>query len=340
MIETAAPVAAAATNVPCRGLIMQQFRSPQEMLIGVMDGHGTFGHLVSTYIVQHLPAVLMQKLVAAAAALHKCSSDSSTSQDNSGSSRHAGDKHRGNKQQLQSQQMQYVVVPDHSSSINSSCLVTDLHEQQQQQQQVQKGGAQNRRGRLVSRHKVVHQPEHQQSNSNNSSSSGESLPPYQTVPSNLVNHVPLSKGLLQAVFAETDHMLTCSGVNVLDSGSTALVTHIGHDTLTTAWVGDSRAVLGRRLVDADKGLKAPKQHQQQWQQWGGGSGSSSSSSQKWQVIQLSDDHKPERPDEQVGDSSSSSSGFAAQPHTIGMLSQLFGDGGLCQHVWTAMLGVC
>jgi len=67
-------------------------------------------------------------------------------------------------------------------------------------------------------------------------------------------------------------------VDVLESGSTAVVCHLdlASGRLVTAWCGDSRAVLAAR--------------------GGGGAGG------KWRVVALSDDHKPERPDEKVGGS--------------------------------------
>lgn len=92
------------------------------------------------------------------------------------------------------------------------------------------------------------------------------------------------------------------------SGSTALLCHIGPRSITTAWVGDSRAVLGRRkhLVHHQGPIQ---QRQQRLEQLRGPAGSSSSSSMlseqqqqqqsAWEAIPLSFDHKPDRQDENV-----------------------------------------
>lgn len=89
----------------------------------------------------------------------------------------------------------------------------------------------------------------------------------------------------------------------LCSGSTCLLCHIGPRSITTAWVGDSRAVLGRRK----QLLQLPGMKQQQQQP----RSSQDSSAQelpsllqqeqpyKWVATPLSLDHKPERHDEYV-----------------------------------------
>jgi serine/threonine protein phosphatase PrpC len=96
-----------------------------------------------------------------------------------------------------------------------------------------------------------------------------------------VAKAPLSQELLERAFAQVDALLSGSGINTIDSGSTALLCHIGPRSITTAWVGDSRAVLGRRTRQPPP------------------LSSRSSGSSGWEVLPLSDDHKPERADEQV-----------------------------------------
>jgi serine/threonine protein phosphatase PrpC len=307
---------------------MQQFRSPGELLLGVMDGHGTFGHLVSTFLIQHLPAVLMQKVVAAAAGLVLQGSSSSSSEGWRRQQQHgkaAGKRHGKQQQQQQMQhhpemllgsQLPYVVIPDHRGEAGSHVHYATAAEGAAASVANSSKHAQARHGRAVSKHKVVPQPEHTaqynlQENSlqENSSSSGAAADAAVAVPKAVVDQVPLCQSLLTAVFAETDHMLIGSGINTLDSGSTALLCHIGPDSLTTAWVGDSRAVLGRRVAEPKAWDLRVRQQQRSSSSsssvWGGSSSSSSNSSVngddggRWQAIPLSDDHKPERPDEQV-----------------------------------------
>lgn len=76
----------------------------------------------------------------------------------------------------------------------------------------------------------------------------------------------------ERAFAAADAQLEGSGINTEESGSTCMLAHVKGRRLTTAWVGDSRAVLARR------------------RRLGGG----------WLAVPLSDDHCPSRPDEQVG----------------------------------------
>jgi serine/threonine protein phosphatase PrpC len=95
---------------------------------------------------------------------------------------------------------------------------------------------------------------------------------------------PAERGLVapfSAAFSEADRLLCGSGVDVMESGSTAVVCHLdlAAGRLVTAWVGDSRAVLATR--------------------GGSSGGSSGGDAGAWRVVPLSDDHKPERPDERV-----------------------------------------
>jgi hypothetical protein len=302
---------------------MQQFRSSGELLLGVMDGHGTFGHLVSTFLIQHLPAVLMQKFVAAAAGLVlQGSSSSSGWQRQQQQGKLAGKRHGKQQQQLLAQppaqhhpemllgsQLPYVVIPDHRGEAGNHAHYATAAEGAAAAVANSSKHAQARHGRAVSKHKVVPQPEHTAHYSLQDSSSSSSKPEEAAVavPKAVVDQVPICQSLLTTVFAETDHMLTGSGINTLDSGSTAVLCHIGPDSVTTAWVGDSRAVLGRRISEPKAWDLRLRQQQQQQQRRSGssvrgdGRGSSSSDDDggSWQAIPLSDDHKPERPDEQV-----------------------------------------
>jgi serine/threonine protein phosphatase PrpC len=302
---------------------MQQFRSPGELLLGVMDGHGTFGHLVSTFLIQHLPAVLMQKVVAAAAGVVLQGSGSSRDQSwdwrqqqqQQQMGKQQGSGKRQTKQQLMQAQQQhqqqhpemllgsqlpYVVIPDHREEAGSPAGYATAAEGAKASVANISKHAQARHGRAVSKHQVVPQPEHTARYSlQDSSSSSRHDDAAVAVPKALVDQVPICQNLLTNVFAETDHMLTGSGINTLDSGSTAVLCHIGPDSITTAWVGDSRAVLGRRLSEPKAwDLRLRQQQQRSSSAWNGSS-SSDSEGARWQAIPLSDDHKPERPDEQV-----------------------------------------
>jgi serine/threonine protein phosphatase PrpC len=302
---------------------MQQFRSPGELLLGVMDGHGRFGHLVSTFLIQHLPAVLMQKVVAAAAGVVLQGSGSSNAswgwQQQQQAGKQQGSGKRQGKQQQQQQLMQaqqqpqhpemllgsqlpYVVIPDHRGEAGSPAGYATAADGAKASVANSSKHAQARHGRAVSKHQVVPQPGHtaHYSLQDSSSSSIRHDDAALAVPKALVDKVPICQSILTNAFAETDHMLTGSGVNTMDSGSTALLCHIGPDSITTAWVGDSRAVLGRRLSEPEAwDLRLRQQQQRGSSGWNGGSSSSDSEGGRWQAIPLSDDHKPERPDEQV-----------------------------------------
>ncbi|KAK9808640.1 hypothetical protein WJX72_001084 [[Myrmecia] bisecta] len=70
----------------------------------------------------------------------------------------------------------------------------------------------------------------------------------QHLPIMLVNHLSLeadTKTALQKGFLEVDKALASSRIDCEFSGSTAVVSFLQGKTLTTAWVGDSRGVLGR-----------------------------------------------------------------------------------------------
>jgi serine/threonine protein phosphatase PrpC len=301
---------------------MQQFRSPGELLLGVMDGHGPFGHLVSTFLIQHLPAVLMQKVVAAAAgAVLQGNSSSQPWELQQQTGTHQGSGKRQSKQQQQQSmqqqqqhpemllgsQLPYVVIPDHRGEAGGPAGYATAAEGAKASVANSSKRAQARNGRAVSKHQVVAQPEHTACYSlqDSPSSSSRHADAAVAVPKAIVDKVPICQSLLTNVFAETDHMLTSSGINTLDSGSTALLCHVGPDRISTAWVGDSRAVLGRRVLEPkawDLRLRQQQRSSSSSSAVTGGSSSSGSGSNeggRWQAIPLSDDHKPERPDEQV-----------------------------------------
>jgi hypothetical protein len=156
-----------------------------QVLLGVLDGHGTFGHLVSTFLARHLPVTIYQRL--------------------------SGDAPPGSP----------PGEPDAAAAAPSS-----------------KGGA-----------------------------AAAAAGPLAARPAARDAWAPFG-----AAFADADRLLCGSGVDVLESGSTAVVCHIdlAAGRLTTAWCGDSRALLASRRGE------------------------------RWRVVALSDDHKPERPDERVG----------------------------------------
>lgn len=52
----------------------------------------------------------------------------------------------------------------------------------------------------------------------------------------------------ESAFQRVDDLLAHSGVDVSGSGSTAVVVHVSGTRLTTAWVGDSRAVMAWRTM--------------------------------------------------------------------------------------------
>ena len=61
-----------------------------------------------------------------------------------------------------------------------------------------------------------------------------------------ISHLPLSKALTDA-FVRTDEGLKNSSIDCAFSGASATVTILQKNILTTAWVGDSRGVLGRSV---------------------------------------------------------------------------------------------
>ncbi|PNH12405.1 putative protein phosphatase 2C 64 [Tetrabaena socialis] len=94
----------------------------------------------------------------------------------------------------------------------------------------------------------------------------------QHLPIILVNHLTLEKDVKKALsqgFCEVDRSLGNSRIDCEFSGSTAVVSYLKGKTLTTAWVGDSRGVLGR---ESKKG---------------------------WEAIDLTNDHKPTTPEEKA-----------------------------------------
>ncbi|GFR39840.1 hypothetical protein Agub_g335 [Astrephomene gubernaculifera] len=94
----------------------------------------------------------------------------------------------------------------------------------------------------------------------------------QHLPIILVNHLTLEKDVKKALtqgFCEVDRSLANSRIDCEFSGSTAVVSYLKGKTLTTAWVGDSRGVLGRE------------------------------SKRGWEAIDLTTDHKPTAPEEKA-----------------------------------------
>ncbi|GLI69998.1 hypothetical protein VaNZ11_014732 [Volvox africanus] len=94
----------------------------------------------------------------------------------------------------------------------------------------------------------------------------------QHLPIILVNHLTLEKDVKKALtqgFCEVDRSLANSRIDCEFSGSTAVVSYLKGKTLTTAWVGDSRGVLGR---EGKRG---------------------------WEAIDLTTDHKPTAPEEKA-----------------------------------------
>jgi len=95
----------------------------------------------------------------------------------------------------------------------------------------------------------------------------------QHLPIILVNHLTTEKDVKRALtsgFVEVDKSLGNSRIDCEFSGSTAVVSYLKGKTLTTAWVGDSRGVLGR---EAKKG--------------------------QWEAIDLTSDHKPTNTEEKA-----------------------------------------
>jgi len=207
----------------CRGLILEEFRSPNELLLGVMDGHGTFGHLVSTYLAQHLPAVLMQKLVAAAAALDNSSSNTGQKKQQQKRLKLLG---RANKQQEEQQQqgpdvqfavpqVPYVVVPDHWPKYGFTPAPDTIYAASSATASSKHGRS---AGRAVGKQQLVEQPHSHPLDdcSSSSSSQGSSQQWLSPVSHQSVQEVPLSRQLLTGAFTMTDHLLSGSGVNVID----------------------------------------------------------------------------------------------------------------------------
>jgi hypothetical protein len=216
-------------------LILEEFRSSNELLLGVMDGHGTSGHLVSTFLAQHLPAVLMQKLVAAAAAANSASNGSSTRQQR----RLFGKSSKQQQQQQQQQQVQggeaaqdlqfaisqvpYVVVPDHWPKYGFA-PAPDSADAYRIKDSNQPG---HTVGRAVGKQQLVQQLQSHplddadsSSSSSSSSSSGYGHSSSQNwltpVPQQSVQEVGLSQELLSGAFTATDFFLSGSGINVVD----------------------------------------------------------------------------------------------------------------------------
>eukprot|EP00879_Flechtneria_rotunda_P011713 GHRR01012234.1.p2 GENE.GHRR01012234.1~~GHRR01012234.1.p2 ORF type:complete len:382 (+),score=136.61 GHRR01012234.1:110-1255(+) len=94
----------------------------------------------------------------------------------------------------------------------------------------------------------------------------------QHLPIILVNHLTSGVSVEDALttgFLEVDRNLASSRIDCEFSGSTCAVAYLKGKTLTTAWVGDSRMVMGRRIKRG------------------------------WEAIDLSHDHKPTTPEERA-----------------------------------------
>ena len=196
-----------------RAVVVSPFARDGALLIGVLDGHGTFGHLVSGFLSRHLPQALYRRLA--------CGGGGDNDLDSSGSSG--------------------------GGSVGG-------------------GGSGGRRG---------------SGRGGGGGRNGGPKPPL-VLPADAALAAPFA-----AAFADADRLLCGSGVDVLESGSTAVVCHVDLDAgrIATAWCGDSRAVLVARAQGGGGGGK------------GGGKGGAAA--QPWRAVALSDDHKPERPDEKL-----------------------------------------
>lgn len=206
---------------------METFRSPNEVLLGVMDGHGTHGHVVSAFLAQHLPAVLMQKLVCAAAALQGSSSSSSTVELSTPKQRKlfgkASKQHKRQQeleQRLQTGHEQYslggevpfVVVP--ASTASNTCA-GDVFSTLSSSSSARAAS----RGKAVQKQHIVQRPSCQPLNTDDGSSSSSMLtssqPWLNPVPHERVQQVVVTKELLNRTFVEADATLS-GAVNVTD----------------------------------------------------------------------------------------------------------------------------
>jgi hypothetical protein len=210
-----------------RGLILEEFRSPDELLLGVMDGHGTSGHLVSTYLAQHLPAVLMQKLVAAAAAADSGSDGSNTRQQRrlfGRSSKHQQqDKDAAQDLQFAVSQVPYVVVPDHWPKYGyapapDAADVYRVEDSKQPGHTVGRGVGKQQLVQQLRSHPLDDADTTTSSSSSSSSGFGHSSSQkwLHPVSQQSVQQVALSQEVLSGAFTATDFFLSGSGINVVD----------------------------------------------------------------------------------------------------------------------------
>ncbi|KXZ42585.1 hypothetical protein GPECTOR_132g597 [Gonium pectorale] len=114
---------------------------------------------------------------------------------------------------------------------------------------------------------------------------------------------PIQRALVSAV-ASLDAQLASSGIDVVDSGTTAALCYVAGRRLTAAWVGDSRLLLGLPAKggggrggggssgsDNDSSGGGGGVSRGGGEGWGGGGGAG------WRVAWSSTDHKPELPEE-------------------------------------------
>jgi hypothetical protein len=292
-----------------RGLLLEAWRTPGEALVGVCDGHGGAGHLVAAWLAGQLPGLLLADSLAEAALVPATpvaagcvpgdGSDGSSSAAQGLGTPSAGEP-RGPAEGLA-----WDLVAAATTATASAAAASGGYTP---------GGAP-----LVS-----------------PVARGSLLPPAWVAPSALPAAEPGSQRQAHAApslssfsrcFRAADALLASnSGLPVTDSGSTAVLVHIGPDTLTSAWVGDSRAVLGRRVQGAPGhagGARAApvvaavttSSPGPDWMHLEGGeevgrvacapaatpisSGSRRAEALHWEAVPLTADHKPDRPDELV-----------------------------------------
>lgn len=91
--------------------------------------------------------------------------------------------------------------------------------------------------------------------------------------------------LSEEVHAIETSLLADASIDSEFSGSTAIFGCLRKKTLTVANIGDSRVILGRKTAGAAGGAA-------------GGAGRGAAAGAGWRAVPVSDDHKPDRPDEQ------------------------------------------
>jgi hypothetical protein len=291
-----------------RGLLLEAWRTPGEALVGVCDGHGGAGHLVAAWLAGQLPGLLLADSLAEAALMPASPAGcvAGDGSDDSSSSTKGCDTPAGAEPRGPAEGLAWDLVAAATTANASAAAASGGYTP---------GGA------------PVVSPV----------ARGSLLPPAWVAPSSTP---PVAQGGLplgptapslssfSRCFRAADALLSSnSGLPVTDSGSTAVLVHIGPDSLTSAWVGDSRAVLGRRVLGstghAGGARAAPvvaavtaASAGPDWMHLEGGeevgraasaslaNHTSSSSGRRtegvhWEAVPLTADHKPDRPDELV-----------------------------------------